>query len=80
MIVWFHELPYGRGSFVKLLAYICILGLWFVVAGLIVLGFLLNWLSHINVLLDEDGEVVSAILISTIAVMLVTIVSYTLLC
>lgn len=80
MIVMFHQIPLGKRAFAKLIANICIPGLSIVIVGLILFGVLLNQLSRINIIMDEDSEVVSAILISNIAVMLVTILSYILLC
>lgn len=80
LVFFFDQLPYGRITILKLLSIICSLCSSIILVGLILCGILLNVLSNVNILLDEDGEVVSAIFLSNIAVMLVTIVSYTLLC
>ena len=80
LIFFFDQLPFGRFTILNLISIICWLCSCVTFVGLILCGILLNQLSNVNVLLDEDGEVVSAIFLSNIAVMLVTILSYTLLC
>ncbi len=80
LIFFFDQLPFGGFTILKLLSIFCSLCSCIIFVGLILCGILLNQLSNVNVLLDEDSEVVSAIFLSTIAVVLVTILSYTLLC
>lgn len=80
LIFFFDQLPFGRITILKLLSILCSLCSCVISVGLILCGILLNRHSNVNVLLDEDGEVVSAIFLSIIAVMLVTILSYILLC
>ena len=45
--------------------------------GLILFGLMLKWISGVRVLFDDEYEVTSAILISAIAVFVVTILLYT---
>lgn len=51
-----------------------------VLSGLIIRGILMKTNHDINILFDEDYEIVSAVVISNIAVMIVTFLSYMFLC
>lgn len=80
MIVSSEQISTDSYFFLKLLSIVCFLACCVVLAGLIIYGGLLKANSDVNILLDEDCEIVSAIFISNIAVMIVTVLSYILLC
>lgn len=64
----------------RLQSIVCSLFLCGVLSGLIIKGLLMKTNHDINILFDEDYEIVSAVVISNIAVMIVTILSYMFLC
>lgn len=80
LIFFFDQLPFGTFTTLKLLSIICFFGFCIILVGLILCGILLKVISNVNILLDEDDEVVSAIFLSNIAVMLVAILFYDFLC
>lgn len=80
MVSLFDQISTSAYALLKLLAIVCFLVSCVVLAGLIIYGCMLKSHSDVNILFDEDCEVVSAILISNIAVTIVTILAYTLLC
>ena len=80
MVLSSENISSGDFFFLKILAIVCFLVSCVVLAGLIIYGCMLKSNSDVNILFDDDCEVVSAIFISNIAVTIVTVLAYILLC
>ena len=80
MILSTEHISSGDFFFLELLAIVCCPVICIVLAGLIIYSCLLKVKSDVNILFDDDCEVVSAVFISNIAVTIVTVLAYILLC